>query len=203
MDYQQMIQTLKGLDNNEAQINFLFSYLLQNCEYDYLYLEIEKLKKLDVNTFADLYDEDLFEQALQKLKKETAISNELEHYFKTHQWERRSYGELDLQFKDGIITKGVCKDYTNFILKVLTEIGIECKICAGKTPLNHIWLIITTYNNTLHYDITYAMYARDKKSKNSTPKDWLGISTKRLLELQPNRIITTPQNGDDGFIMNK
>ena len=64
----------------------------------------------------------------------------------------------------------------------------------------HAWNIITIGNNPLHYDITYAMYARDKRSKDTNPKDWLGISTEQLQKLQPDRIIIMPHRNEDGFI---
>ena len=67
-------------------MNYLFEFLLSNGEYDYLYLEIERLKKLDVNTFTDLYDEDLQEQAFKILEKKTSISKELKCYFATKQY---------------------------------------------------------------------------------------------------------------------
>ena len=200
MTYKQLIDNLKTLRSEQEQVDYLFEFLLSNGEYDYLYLEIEKFKKLDVNTFADFYDEDLYEQALKELQKKTTISKELRYYFETEQWESRTHGEKDTQFKDEILVKGVCNDYSNFIVKVLTEIGIDCVRCEGRTPLMHAWNIITIGNNPLHYDITYAMYARDKRSKDTKPQDWLGISTEQLQKLQPDRIIIMPHRNEDGFI---
>ncbi|MBP3619902.1 MAG: hypothetical protein J6J24_04505 [Clostridia bacterium] len=189
MNYKELIEKIKTISRKQEQVGFLFKFLLETGEYDYLCLEIEKLKKLDVNTFADLYDEDLQEQAFKLLEKKTSISKELKEYFATKQWEKRSRGEQDTQFKDGILVKGVCNDYSNFIKRVLTEIGIDCERCAGKTPLNHAWNIISIENNPLHYDITYAMYARDKKIDKSNPTDWFGITTEQLQRLQPERTI--------------
>ena len=197
MNYKQLIEKLKTISTEQDQVNYLFEFLLSNGEYDYLYLEIERLKKLDVNTFADLYDEDLQEQAFKILEKKTSISKELKYYFATKQWEKRSRGELDTRFKDEILVKGVCNDYSNFIKRVLTDIGIDCDRCEGKTPLNHAWNIITIGNNPLHYDITYAMYARDKKCNDTKPQDWLGISTEQLQKLQPDRTINSPQASEN------
>lgn len=73
MNYKQLIEKLKTIRTEQEQVNYLFEFLLSNGEYDYLYLEIERLKKLDVNTFADLYDEDLQEQAFKTLEK--ALNN--------------------------------------------------------------------------------------------------------------------------------
>jgi len=200
MTYKQLIDKLKTMNNQQEQVDYLFEFLLVNAEYDYLYLEIEKLKKLDVNTFADLYDEDLQEQAFKILENKTTISKELKRYFKTKQWELRSNGEKDIQFKDGILIKGVCIDYVNFIVKVLTEIGVNCESCLGKTPLNHAWNIITIGKNTLHYDITYAIYARDKKDTVTQPKDWLGINTRLLLKLHPDRVIIEPSKNENNVV---
>ena len=200
MNYKQLIEKLKGMYSKQEQVDYLFEFLLNNAEYDYLYLEIERLKKLDVNTFADFYDEDLYEQALKELQKRTTISKELRYYFETKQWESRTHGEKDTQFKDEILVKGVCNDYSNFIVKVLTEIGVDCVRCEGRTPLMHAWNIITIGNNSLHYDITYAMYARDKRDSTTTPKDWLGIPIEQLQKLHPERTITSPQKDENNFI---
>ena len=51
MKYKQLIEKLKTIRTEQEQVNYLFEFLLPNGEYDYLYLEIERLKKLDVNTF--------------------------------------------------------------------------------------------------------------------------------------------------------
>ena len=51
MNYKQLIEKLKTIRTEQEQVNYLFEFLLSNGEYDYLYLEIERLKKLDVNTF--------------------------------------------------------------------------------------------------------------------------------------------------------
>lgn len=73
MNYKQLIEKLKTIRTEQEQVNYLFEFLLSNGEYDYLYLKIERLKKLDVNTFADLYDENLQEQAFKTLEK--ALNN--------------------------------------------------------------------------------------------------------------------------------
>ena len=86
MNYKQLIEKLKTIRTEQEQVNYLFEFLLSNGEYDYLYLEIERLKKLDVNAFADLYDEDLQEQAFKILEKKTSISKELKYYFATKQY---------------------------------------------------------------------------------------------------------------------
>lgn len=49
----------------------------------------------------------------------------------------------------------------------------------------------------MHYDITYAMYARDERSKDTKPQDWLGISTEQLQKLQPDRTINSPQTSEN------
>lgn len=54
MNYKQLIEKLKTIRTEQEQVNYLFEFLLSNGEYDYLYLEIERLKKLDVNTFTNL-----------------------------------------------------------------------------------------------------------------------------------------------------
>ena len=192
MKYNELIAKLKCIKNKKEQIEWLFQQLLTNCQYDYLYLEIEKIKRIAIQADINLNDlevEETREETLKTLAEKTALSEDFVKYVRNREWETRSQGEKDLQFEQGILVKGVCNDYTNFINKVLTEVGIESKRCVGKTPLNHAWNIISIENNPLHYDITYAMYARDKKIDKSNPTDWLGITTEQLQRLQPERTI--------------
>lgn len=94
-------------------------------------------------------------------------------------------------YKNGIIKKGVCADYSEFIHKICEELNIKCNVIQGTTPVSHVWNLIDVGDGFKHYDLTYAIFSRDNYNNwNSTnTNDWFGITTDRLLEMHPTRKI--------------
>jgi hypothetical protein len=92
-------------------------------------------------------------------------------------------------WENGLLKKGVCANYASFINQVCAELDIPAVELDGVTAIGqHVWNII----DGKHYDITYAMYIRDGKSRNENinPNDWLGCTDEQLFKLQPIRKIT-------------
>ena len=211
--YENLIQNLQSItretpeETRKAQVESLFNFLLKHGEYDYLYLEIERIKRITLHSttysIIDIERDETREAALEFIQNEISSSNlfpnykelseEFIDYAKNKEWESRTGGEKDTKYKNDILIKGVCLDYSKFIKKVLDEIGISCDICFGNTPLRHAWNIITPNNTPLHYDITYAMYSRDDKLQ-TNPQEWLGLTKEELLNLAPNRKIDDNHN---------
>ena len=46
------------------------------------------------------------------------------------------------EFKNGLITNGVCADYTDYLVSLLKEAGIEAHGVEGTSELGHAWVII-------------------------------------------------------------
>lgn len=96
-----------------------------------------------------------------------------------------------VEYENGIIIKGVCADFSEFIKKICDELNMPCETISGITPISHVWNVINIGDGFKHYDLTYAIYARDGFNgwNKASPNDFLGITTERLLEIHPNRII--------------
>lgn len=96
-----------------------------------------------------------------------------------------------VEYENGIIIKGVCADFSEFIKKTCDELNVPCDTITGTTPISHVWNLINTGDGFKHYDLTYAIYARDEFDgwDKANPNDFLGITTEKLLELHPNRTI--------------
>lgn len=93
-------------------------------------------------------------------------------------------------YENGLIKKGVCAHFSEFIKSVCNNHGIECSILGGSTPVAHAWNRVSS----LHYDITYAMFVRDHYNdwdKKTTSSHWLGVSDKALLTTHPTRTISS------------
>ncbi len=197
MNYEEFLNDLKNIKGKEKQVDYLFNFLLENLEYDYLYLEIVGLMKLqkEINIdFSELYDEELVDETLKKFAKHTEVSNCAVRYFKDREYENMKPGLCTDSpiFENGILKKGVCAQFAAFVKKVCDELEIECVVQRGTTPFGHDWNKIKIENQWLNYDITYAIFSKDKYKnwhKKSNPKDWLGITDEELLALHPERNI--------------
>lgn len=91
-------------------------------------------------------------------------------------------------YKNGLIIKGVCADYVEFIQQVCNELGIKYDTISGQTSVGHTWIKI----NELYYDPTYAIYVRDKYmdwDKKTSVDDWLGFNDDEMFKMHPIRII--------------
>lgn len=102
--------------------------------------------------------------------------------------------DFPAEYENGLITKGVCADYAPFINRVCKEIDIFSVRIDGNTPTDHVWNLIESDGEKKHFDITYALFVRDKYSdwdKKAKFDDFLGLSFDRLKELNPLRNIET------------
>jgi len=95
------------------------------------------------------------------------------------------------EYKDGILIKGICADFSQFINKVCDELNIDSFEVNGETPVLHAWNAIDVGDGYRHYDLTYALYSRDGNEtwKNTDPNKWFGVSTDQLFEIHHNRKI--------------
>jgi hypothetical protein len=94
------------------------------------------------------------------------------------------------KYKDGLIVKGVCADYSIFIHDTLKKLGIDSHIAEGYTPVCHVWNKV----GDLNYDITYAIFMRDHYDSwdtRATHCDFLGASDDTLQRVHPVRVTST------------
>lgn len=96
------------------------------------------------------------------------------------------------EFKDGLITNGVCEDYTNFLVPLLQDIGIEAHNIGGISELGHAWVIVCVDGNYKSIDLTRAVFIRDGFKgipKTQTSQDWLYTDVSKIFEMQSTRSI--------------
>ena len=98
-----------------------------------------------------------------------------------------------LQVKDGLITQGVCIDYSKQIVPLLQELGIDAYCIGGTSELNHEWIIAQINGELKSIDLTRAVFIRDGFKgipKDQTMDEWLFCSLKHSLEMQTTRTIS-------------
>ena len=154
------------------------------------------------NEFASRVIKHYGEQFVVPAKPERVIMGKLNPAVAEHVEYRKFSNALNMflpevVYKDGIITKGVCADFSEFIKRVCDDLHISCHRIEGTTPIAHVWNLIDAGNGLKHYDLTYAIYDRDNGAGNINASKWLGKTTEELLAIHPTRKI------DHGSIKNK
>lgn len=94
---------------------------------------------------------------------------------------------------NGILERGVCKDYTEYLVKLFNEIGIEAHSIVGISELEHEWICVKVNGIYKSVDLTRAIFIRDgfKNIPNDQKaEDWLLCDFKEIFKMQKTRIIT-------------
>ena len=97
------------------------------------------------------------------------------------------------QLKNGLITNGVCEDYTNYLVPLLQKAGIEAHGVEGTSELGHAWVIIRDGDKYKSIDLTRAVFIRDGFlgiPKEQTSEDWLYSNIEDIFKMQETRSIS-------------
>lgn len=97
------------------------------------------------------------------------------------------------EFNDGLITNGVCEDYTDYLVPILQKAGIEAHEVEGTSELGHAWVIIKDGEKYKSIDLTRAVFIRDGFlgiPPEQTTEDWLYSDLEDIFKMQETRSIT-------------
>lgn len=97
------------------------------------------------------------------------------------------------EFNNGLITNGVCADYTNYLVPLLQKAGIESYSVEGKSEFGHAWVIVRDGERYKSIDLTRAVFIRDgslETPQGQTSEDWLYSDLKDIFKMQNARTIT-------------
>lgn len=116
-----------------------------------------------------------------------------------------SYHEGDRcksEFHNGLIKRGVCRNFSAFIKKVLDDLGIDTVNVIGKSNRFHEWNMVNINGDIKFIDISKEIHIRDNACSNGCNKgDWYLIDIDRMFELEPTREIVRLNDVDlDSFI---
>lgn len=216
-NYEEFIKYLKALKTETEQINFIMKYFADKVEFDYVLVEGLKVPYslgYEIDEKFDCSNKEDVEKALMYAKQK-GLSNALierisniygkqftipakpamfSHPAQPEKISYQTFGstlnmiKVQPTYKNGLITKGVCADYVEFIQQVCNELGIKYDTISGKTTVGHSWIKI----NGLYYDPTYAIYVRDKYMDWDTKTsidDWFGFNNDEMFKMHPTRVI--------------
>lgn len=94
--------------------------------------------------------------------------------------------------ENGLLRKGVCEDYSKFLCKVLTDLGIENYSVDGISELGHAWNLIRTNDGEIKsIDLTREVFIRDNYAH--VPEEqkgkWILTDLKDMFDMQETRQI--------------
>lgn len=96
------------------------------------------------------------------------------------------------EFDNGLITNGVCEDYTEYLVPILKKAGIETHGIEGTSELGHAWVIIKVGDEYKSIDLTRAVFIRDGFlgiPKEQTSQDWIYTNLEDIFKMQETRSI--------------
>ena len=95
--------------------------------------------------------------------------------------------------EDGLLKRGVCQHYANYLAELLPKIGIIAKRVDGTSEFGHSWIAAIVNGELKAIDLTRAIFIRDnfvgipKEQKSS---DWLISTFEDEFMMQSTRTIT-------------
>lgn len=96
------------------------------------------------------------------------------------------------EFNNGLITNGVCADYTEFLVPFLQKAGIEAHSVEGTSEFSHAWVIVKDCEKYKSIDLTRAVFIRDGAigiPEEQTSEDWLYSDLEDMFKMQQTRSI--------------
>ena len=95
--------------------------------------------------------------------------------------------------EDGLLKRGVCEDFSNYLSELLPKVGIEAYRIDGTSELLHSWIVAKVNGVYKSVDLTRAIFIRDRFRgipENQTASMWLLCDFEDALAMQPTRTIT-------------
>lgn len=91
-------------------------------------------------------------------------------------------------YEDGLIKKGVCKDFSPFVKKFCESCGIKCE---GLGTGDHVFNLINIDGQERIFDYTRMLGIRDdyKNPDNQSIDDWFNMNYEKMFEYKPDRKI--------------
>lgn len=183
-NFDEFIKYVKDISVSKEQIKFLCSYFLKQVDYPYarLFYDIikvvqakEKYKDKKINEIKDTLIHDLKKYLMPSDIIDMFIENDvpqnllIQDIYQNFTSDKQRVDAFNLKyhgiatvFENGIIKKGICKDYSAFLKYVCDLIGLQCEVNHFPPPFEHAWISIMLDNVKYHFDLTYEKFIKDK-----------------------------------------
>ena len=92
---------------------------------------------------------------------------------------------------NGLLTKGVCKHYAEFLHKAFDDVGVDNALVGGISECNHAWNVVRINGEIKYIDTTREVFIRDGYGNipNQEKGKWILCSAQDMFKMQPGRRI--------------
>ena len=107
------------------------------------------------------------------------------------------------EYNNGLLKKGVCAEYAEWINKIYNELNIPCYEVVGKGTADHHWnlIYIKEENKWVHFDMTCVRFYLDNFTRNfGEPDKWVFASTEDIFKMQPKREIHSVKDYEGNIV---
>ena len=156
-NFYEFIKYVKDISVSKEQIKFLCSYFLEQVDYPYarLFYDIikvvqakEKYKNKKINEMKDtlihdlkkyLMPSDIINMFIENDVPQNLLIQDIYQNFTSNKQRvdafNLKYHGIATVFENGIIKKGICKDYSAFLKYVCDLIGLQCEVHHFPPPI--------------------------------------------------------------------
>ena len=105
--------------------------------------------------------------------------------------------------ENGLLKRGVCQHYANYLAELLPKIGISAKRVDGTSEMGHAWVAAIVDGKLKSIDLTRAIFIRDNFAgipKEQKSSDWLISTFEDSFKMQSTRTLTgvgIDENGEE------
>ncbi len=202
---------------NEGKLNNIVENILRS------HIDNEEIVIKEANAFCNMIDHDIKskrdcsdyikilmangkrEEALLLLdycqkQNSLEIARDITHVLLEYIGDSAIHEKMPPNIENGILRKGVCRDYADYFTNLLNEIGIEACRINGTSELEHAWVAAKIDGEWKSIDVVRAIFIRDGYKgipSNQKASDWLINDFDTCFKMQPTRKIKSiVKNGE-------
>lgn len=215
--YNEFVDFLNSLNTVEEKFYYVYQYFRDFVSYDYDNLQLVKIVRSDDKKIAYIQDFanktsripfnkrrilEMLDNLLYQQDGTILSDGVIDIIFKNYELEDESALSFDLnnsKFYNGLLQKGICSDYAQWINKLCGDIGLTSYIVYGYSSTAHAWNVIYDSDNKkwVNFDMTMVEFCNNNFAGNfyKDAEKWAFASTEEMFLMQPKRKIVSLSNG--------
>lgn len=215
--YNEFVDFLNSLNTVEEKLYYVYQYFRDFVSYDYDNLQLVKIVRSDDKKLAYIQDFanktsrtpfnkrrilEMLDNLLYQQDGTILSDGVIDIIFKNYELEDESALSFDLnnsKFYNGLLQKGICSDYAQWINKLCGDIGLTSYIVYGYSSTAHAWNVIYDSDNKkwVNFDMTMVEFCNNNFAGNfyKDAEKWAFASTEEMFLMQPKRKIVSLSNG--------
>ena len=189
-----LLNKIVDLSNNSGGDKNIFYRELYNILYNVLgeHLNNSELIKLNISNLILKIQKDMSSGRFVKTSiDQYFISYDIKSVFLNYMLEPNKY--FPPQINNGLLKRGVCQHYADYLQDFLVKIGIDAVRITGTSELGHAWIAAIIDGKLKSIDLTRAIFIKDGNKgvlKGQRSSDWLIADFKDTFDMQKTRSIT-------------